>query len=70
MSLDPTTLLLSIVFGSIGMGLFLYGKKQEKYVHLLAGAALMGLPYVIANAVALLVVGAAVAAVPFVLNHF
>jgi hypothetical protein len=70
MSLDPTTLMLSILFGSIGTGLFIYGKRQEKYVHLLAGVALMGLPYFVANAIALLVIGAVVAAVPFVLNSF
>jgi hypothetical protein len=30
-----TTLMLSILFGSIGAGYFLYGKKQQQFVPLL-----------------------------------
>jgi hypothetical protein len=40
-----TILMLSILFGSIGAGYFLYGKKQRQVVPLLTGIALCVYPY-------------------------
>ncbi len=66
MNLDPTALFLSIVFGAIGMALFIYGKRQQKYVHLFIGALLMAIPYFIANVIALIVVGVILLVMPYV----
>ncbi len=66
--MDMANLLISLVFGSIGMGLFLYGKNQQRVMFLAAGAALMIFPYFIPNAIALTVVCAALTGLPFVVD--
>jgi hypothetical protein len=48
--MDSTAVLLwGLLFGSIGFGFFLYGKKQKKVVPLITGIALCVVPYFIAN---------------------
>ena len=42
-------LFLSILIGSIGMALFIYGKKQTRLPQLVAGLLLMGYPYFVSN---------------------
>jgi hypothetical protein len=63
--MDPTMLTLSLLFGLVGMGFFMYGKQSDHYVALGVGVALMVCPYFIPNAVALLFVCLALSAVPF-----
>lgn len=45
MDLSPSSLIASLVVSSIGMYLFMYGKKQLRVPQLLAGLALMIGPY-------------------------
>ena len=66
--MDTNTLLLSILFGSLGMGFFLYGKKQQRFIPLVAGLALMVCPYFIPNTIALAVVGVILTASPFLIS--
>jgi hypothetical protein len=42
---NANSLLASVVIGSIGLGFFLYGKKQRRAPHLAAGILLMVYPY-------------------------
>jgi hypothetical protein len=42
---DPTVLFLGIVISSIGLALFVYGKKQARFPQLAVGLALMVFPY-------------------------
>ncbi len=63
MNLDPTWLFLSLIPGGIGFVLFVYGKKQQRYPHLVAGLAMMGYPYVTQTATSMAVVGALICAV-------
>ena len=60
-----TTLMLSFLFGSIGAGYFLYGKKQQQCVPLLTGIALCVYPYFLSNGYAIVVVGVILTAVPW-----
>ena len=64
--MDASVLLLSLVFGMAGMGLFMYGRSEKKMVHLGCGVALMVVPYFIPHAVVLAVVCVIVGAIPFV----
>jgi hypothetical protein len=57
-SFDPTMLVLSLVPSGIGFVLFVYGKKQERWTHLVAGLALMVYPY-FANTVMQMLIGGA-----------
>jgi len=58
-------LLWGVVFGSIGLAYFVYGKKQQRFVPLLCGIALMVYPYFISNPVLLVAVGLVISAVPY-----
>lgn len=53
---DPTSLIIGLIFGSIGVGYCIYGRKQSHLVAFLAGLFLIGLPYVIDSNVALIIV--------------
>jgi hypothetical protein len=61
-------LLWGLVFGSIGFGFFLYGKKQRAPVPLTCGLALMLYPYFVTNAYLLVAIGVVICAVPYFLR--
>ena len=67
MDIDPTYLMLSLLFGFLGMGLAMYGKKAQRMPHLAAGVALMACPYFITNIIAMTSVCIIVAIVPWVM---
>jgi hypothetical protein len=67
MDIDPTYLMLSLLFGMVGMALFMYGKKAQRMPHLMAGVALMTCPYFITNVIAMMSVCIVVAVMPFVM---
>lgn len=64
-TISMAAVLWSVLFGSIGLGYFMYGRKQKATVPLVCGLLLMVYPYVIANAVAIFVVGVVITAVPY-----
>ena len=67
--MDSTAMLLwGLLFGSIGFGFFLYGKKQKAVVPLITGIALCVVPYFIANVYALVIVGVILIAIPFLVR--
>lgn len=49
--MNTVPLLLGVVFSSIGLGYFIYGKKQQQTMPLICGIALMIYPYFIENTV-------------------
>ena len=59
-----TTLMWSVLFGSIGAGYFIYGKKQQQFVPLLTGLALCVYPYFMSNGYATVVIGLILTALP------
>lgn len=62
---NASTLLWGVLFGSIGLGFFVYGKKQKTIVPLLCGIGLMVIPYFISNLYILIIAGIILAALPF-----
>jgi hypothetical protein len=62
------SLLWGLLFGSIGFGFFLYGKKQRAVVPLVCGLALMVFPYFITNVTLLVLIGALLMAIPYFLR--
>jgi hypothetical protein len=67
--MDTTNLMLSLIFGSLGMGFFMYGKNTGQFVPIGAGVLLMVVPYFIPNAIALVIVCLALSVVPFVVRE-
>lgn len=58
-------LLWGLLFSSIGLGFFLYGKKQRAVVPLVCGLVLMIFPYFVPNVFAVVVIGIVLTAVPY-----
>ncbi len=64
--MDGRALLLwGIFFGSVGIGFFIYGRRQRAPVPLVTGIALFLLPYFISNVYLLVALGAALAVLPY-----
>jgi len=57
--LDANALLAAIMIGVVGLGAFIYGKRQSRLPHMIAGIGLMGYPYFVTNV--LLMAGIAMA---------
>lgn len=63
--LSESWILWGLLFGSIGLGFFLYGKKQKAIVPLVCGLALMIFPYFVSNSILLVTIGVMLIAVPY-----
>ena len=62
--MNTSTLFWGMLFGSIGLGFFVYGKKQKVIVPLLSGLGLMVFPYFVSNPYALVCIGVLLSVVP------
>ncbi len=62
------SMFLAVLFGSIGFGFFLYGRKQRAVVPLVCGLVLMIVPYFIPNVWVLFLAGAVLVAIPYFLR--
>jgi hypothetical protein len=61
--------LWGLLYGSIGLGFFIYGRKQRAVVPLLCGVALMVFPYFVSNVLLLVAIGAVLIAIPYFLRE-
>ena len=66
--MDSSALIWGVIFGSIGLGYFLYGKKQRRGAALLSGFALIVIPYVVSNVFLLIAIGIVLMALPYFLR--
>lgn len=64
-TMNTSLLLIGVLFGSVGLGYFLYGKKQRAVVPLVCGLALMVVPYFISSTALLVMVGAVLSGIPY-----
>lgn len=55
----------AVIFGAIGTGYLIYGRKQRRPMAFVSGLALIGVPYFVDSAVAIVVVCIAFMALPF-----
>ena len=63
--MNTSLLLLGVLLGLVGLGYFLYGKKQRAVVPLVCGLALMVVPYFISSTALLVMVGAVLSGIPY-----
>lgn len=63
--MSASLLLWGVLFSSVGLGYFIYGKKQNAKVPLLCGVALMIFPYFVASTTVLIGAGAVLVALPY-----
>ncbi|MGZ8405265.1 MAG: hypothetical protein ACXW38_06325 [Nitrospira sp.] len=62
---NTASLIWGIIFGSIGTGFAIYGKRQKAIVPLYVGVALCIFPYFIENIYVLVFVGVVLMAIPY-----
>ena len=67
--MDSSALIWGVIFGSIGMGYFLYGKKQRRGAALLSGFALIVVPYVVSNVFLLVMIGIVLMVMPYFVRY-
>lgn len=65
---DTANIVWALLFGAVGIGYFTYGRRQDHKSALLAGMALMIYPYFVSGTLAMVAVGAALLALPFLLK--
>ncbi len=58
-------MLWSVLFSGIGLGFFMYGKKQRAVVPLFTGVALFVYPYFISSVAMLIIIGVILIALPY-----
>ncbi len=62
---SAAVLMWSMLFGAIGVGFVIYGRKQKAIVPLCVGIALCVFPYFVANVYVLVLIGAVVMMIPY-----
>jgi hypothetical protein len=66
LQMGSTALLIwGLLFSSIGLGYFLYGKNQQVLAPLLSGLALMIFPYFVSSVTALVLIGLVLCVIPY-----
>ncbi len=59
----------SFFFSLVGMGYFMYGKKQSDFIALLTGITLMVYPYFVTNVPTMFLIGVILLILPFALRR-
>ena len=67
--MNTSVLLLGVLASSLGLGYFLYGKKQHAGIPLVCGIALMVVPYFFSSLAALLAISVVLAAIPWLVRR-
>lgn len=62
--MNASTLWWGLLFGSIGLGFFVYGRKQRAIVPLACGIGLMVFPYFVTGTAWLIITGVVLMAIP------
>jgi len=63
------SLWVGVIAGAIGMGYFIYGKRQTKSVPMIAGMLLCVYPYFVESLLALSVIGLLLVVAPFLIDY-
>lgn len=63
--MNESRLLWGLLFSSVGVGFFLYGKRQRSIVPLVCGLALVIYPYFVDNVFAIVAIGIGLTSIPY-----
>jgi hypothetical protein len=67
--MNTTSLLFGVLYGAIGFGYLIYGRRQQKGIALLSGVVLCAFPYFVSNIVLLILIGLVLIALPFYIRY-
>jgi hypothetical protein len=63
------SIIAMVFFSIIGIGYFAYGKKSQRILMVICGMALMGFSYFVDGTVYIILIGAGLSALPFILGR-
>ena len=63
--MGESTIWWGLLFGTLGIGYFVYGKRQRMVMAMASGVALMVFPYFVSSALLVVLIGALLLALPF-----
>jgi hypothetical protein len=63
--MNTAGLLWGVLFSSLGLGYFMYGRRQKASVPFACGVALMLYPYFVTNNIMLVLVGGVLLVIPY-----
>ena len=63
--MNESWLIWGLLFGAVGLGVFVYGKRQKAVVPLVCGLALMIYPYFVSSTLLLVGIGIVLTAIAF-----
>lgn len=66
---SPATLFWGFLFSTIGVGFFIYGKRQAMIAPMLCGAALVAYPWFVSSVLWLIVIGVVLMAIPWFVRY-
>jgi hypothetical protein len=66
--MDTTQLFFSVFLSAIGLGYFIYGRRQTRFVFLFCGLGLMLFPYFVASWILFLGMGLVLLILPFLIR--
>ncbi len=67
--MSTASLLWTMIFSSVGLGFFIYGKRQSAIMPMVCGVALMIYPYFVSSIILLVIIGVVLMALPYFLNY-
>lgn len=66
--MNPASFFIEFLFGMVGLGYIMYGKKSGNMIALGCGLGLGVFPYFVDGLVVILLVGGVLAAIPFLIK--
>lgn len=66
---NQSALIWGLLFSSLGLGYFIYGKKQKRAVPFASGIGLMAFPYFVSNSWLMVLIGTVLLALPYFLRY-
>ena len=63
--MDTAQIVWGMLFGAIGVGYMVYGRRQRAIVPLVCGLVLIVFPYFVSGSWALVLIGATLMAIPY-----
>ena len=66
---STTSIIWGILFGAIGMGYLIYGRKQRRSLALLSGIVLCAFPYFVSNVFLMILIGIIAMVLPFFVRY-
>lgn len=66
---STTSIMWGLLFGSIGLGYLVYGRRQRRGIALLSGVVLCAFPYFVGNVVLMILIAIVFMALPFFIKY-